>query len=215
MHELDLIPDSYRQRLRIQRWLNIFFISFFVILLVIAGLHVTVNNKLADLHSQIQLLQKDKQLNSQQQQQFKLLQEQEKSLTVRLKMINSLRAGPPVKQIFLAVDRGISPEIWFTNWQFFRANTVVPVNPEKIQTGYFIVIPDELNPGPQQQAWKIESHMEISGQALSYSILANFVKKLVLQSEIADVKLIKTNLHDLLDSQVIDFKMTVLVNNQA
>ncbi len=214
MHELDLIPDSYRQRLRVQKWLNIFIVSFITIIFIIAGLHVTVNSKLADLQSKVQLLQKDKQLNLQQQQQFKLLQEQEKSLTARLKMINSLRGGPPVKQIFLAIDRVITPKIWFTKWQFFRANTVVPVNPEAVQTGYFIVIPDELNPGPQQ-AWKMESHMEISGQALSYSILANFVKNLVQQPEIADVKLIKTNLRNHLDDQVVEFKMAVLVNNQV
>ena len=215
MHELDLIPESYRQRLRIQQWLNFFFVCFFVILLAIAGLYVTMNSKLADLQLKVQLLQKDKQLNLQQQQQFTLLQEQEKSLTARLKMINSLRGGPPVKQIFLTIDRVINPKIWFSKWQFFRANTVVPVNPETVQTGYFIVIPDELNPGPQQQAWKMESHMEISGQALSYSILANFVKNLVLQPEIEDVKLIKTNLGNFLDNQVVEFKMAILVNNRS
>ncbi len=214
MHELDLIPESYRQRLKIQRWLNIFFSSFIVVLIVIAGLHVAITNKLVDLKSKVQLLQKDKQLTLQQQQQFKLLQEQEKSLAARLKMINSLRGGPPAKQIFLAIDRVINPNIWFTKWQFFRANTVVPVTPETVPTGYFIVIPDQLNPGPQQQAWKMETHMEIAGQALSYSILANFVKNLVKQPEIEDVKLIKTNLGNFLDSQVVEFKMAVLVNNQ-
>ena len=214
MHELDLIPDSYRQRLRIQQWLNFFFACFFVTLLVLAGLYVTIDKNFADLQSKVRLLQKDKQLNLKKQQQFKLLQEQEKSLTARLKMINSLRGGPPVKQIFLTIDRVINPKIWFTKWKFFRANTVVPVNPKAVQTGYFVIIPDELNPGPQQQAWKMESHMEISGQALSYSILANFVKNLVQQPEIADVKLIQTNLSNFLDNQVVEFKMAVLVNNR-
>lgn len=214
MHELDLIPASYRERLRIQRWLNIFILSFFAILIIIAGLHVMMNKHLVALQSKVQLLQKDKQLNLQQQQQFKALQEQEKSLSARLKMIDGLRGGPPVKQLLLAIDRVITPDIWFNNWRFFRANSVVPVKPETVQTGYFIVIPEELNPGHKQHAWKMESHMEISGQATSHSILADFINHLVKQPEISDVKLLQTHLRNYQDTQVVEFNLFVLINNQ-
>ena len=213
-HELDLIPAAYRQRIRIQRWLKYFVATFAAILIIIIGLKVKIDQQLTRLNSEINVLQKDKQFNIQQQQKFNDLQSQEKSLAARLKILDGLRGGPPVRQIFLAVDRIMNKDIWFTQWKFIRSNEITEVKPETVQTGYFIIIPEDLNQTNKKQAWKLESHMEITGQAFSHSKLAHFVRELIRQPEVTDVKLINTSLRSYSDVQVVEFKMAVIVNNQ-
>ncbi len=214
IHELDLIPAAYRQRTKIKCWLKYFIAILIVVLLIIIGFKIKIDQELTELKSDIQILQKDKQLNIQQQQEFNALQSHEKSLTARLKILDGLRGGPPARQIFLAIDRIINSDIWFTQWRFTRSNEVTEVKPETVQTGYFIIIPEELNHSNKKQAWKLESHMEITGQAFNHSILANFVGKLINQPEVTDVKLINTSLRTYSNIQVVEFKMAVIVNNE-
>lgn len=213
-HELDLIPAAYRERIRIQRWLKYFVAVLAAILIIIIGLKVKIDQQLNSLNSEIKILQKDKQFNIQQQQKFNDLQQQEKSLTARLKILKGLRGGPPARQIILAIDRIINSDIWFTQWRFTRSNKVTEVKSETIQTGYFIIIPKELSQTNKPQAWKMESHMEITGQAFSHSILAHFVRKLINQPEVKDVELINTRLRTYSGVQVVEFKMAVIVDNQ-
>ena len=213
-HELDLIPETYRERLKIQRWLNYFAVLFTVIVIIAIGLKVKIDQQLNSLKSDILILQKDKQVNIQQQQVFTDLQKQEKSLSAKFKILDGLRGGPPVRQIFLAIDRIINGDIWFTHWRFTRTNKVTEVKPETIQTGYFIIIPEELSETSKPQAWEMKTHMEISGQAFNHSLLANFVSNLIRQPEVTDVKLINTSLRTYHEMQVVEFKMIVIVNNQ-
>jgi hypothetical protein len=214
IHELDLIPAAYRERIRIQRWLKYFAAISAAILIIIIGLKIKIDRQLTGLNSEIKILHKDKQLNIQQQQKFNDLQNQEKSLAARLKILDGLRGGPPVRQILLAVDRIMNNDIWFTQWKFIRSNEITEIKPETVQTGYFIIIPEDLNQTNKKQAWKLESHMEITGQAINHSILANFVRQLIDQPEVTDVKLINTSLRTSSDVQVVDFKMAVIVNNR-
>ncbi len=214
MHELNLIPAAYRERIRMQRWVKYFVVSLVVILIIIIVLKVKIDRQLSSLNSEIQILQKDTQFNLQQQQTFNSLRKQENSLTARLKILDGLRGGPPARQIFLAIDRIINSDIWFTQWRFTRSSKVSEVKLETVQTGYFIIIPKELSQTNKPQTWKMESHMEITGQTFSHSILADFVRKLISQPEVEDVKLINTRLRTYSDIQVVEFKMAVIVDNQ-
>jgi hypothetical protein len=89
------------------------------------------------------------------------------------------------------------------------------VQPATVQTGYFIVIPQEANGSPNQQAWKLDTHMEISGQALDHSSFSNFIKNLTNQPEIDDVKIVNTSLRNYTDSQVVDFRIIVIIDNKV
>jgi hypothetical protein len=119
----------------------------------------------------------------------------------------------------MAMDRIMQNDVWFTQWSYNRAGEITPVQPATVQTGYFIIIPQEANGSPStgspnQQAWKLNTHMEINGQALDYSSLSGFVRKLINQPEIDDVKVINTSLRNYTSSQVVDFNLVVIINNQ-
>lgn len=214
MHELDLIPASYRERLKIKRWCRQFMIAFVSVLVLLFGLKFAIISKTSVLTSRIEILQKEKQTSIEQQQKYNELVSHEVKLRNQLEILNGLRGGPSAKQILLAVDRVMQNDVWFTQWSFIRAGQITQVQPATVQTGYFIIIPQEANASPNQQAWKLDTHMEISGQALDHSSLSGFISNLIKQPEISDVKVINTSLRSYTSSQVIEFKIVVIINNQ-
>ena len=214
MHELDLIPASYKERLKIKRWCRQFGSVFVGALVVMFGLKIAVINKTMALNSKIEVLQKDKQTSIEQQQKYNDLVTKEVKLRKDLEILNGLRGGPSAKQILLAVDRVMQDDIWFTQWSYNRAGEITPVQPATVQTGYFIIIPQEASSSPNQQAWKLNTHMEINGQALNHSSLSSFIRNLIKQPEIEDVKVINTSLRSDISSQVVEFNLVVIINNQ-
>jgi cell division protein FtsB len=214
MHELDLIPASYKERLKIKRWCRQFGLAFASVLIIVFGLRFAIISKTMALNSRIAVLQKEKQTSIEQQQKYNELVANEVKLRKQLEILNGLRGGPSAKQILLAIDRVMQKDVWFTQWSFIRAGEITQVQPATVQTGYFIIIPQETNATPNQQAWKLDTHMEISGQALDHSSLSGFISNLIKQPEISDVKVINTSLRSYTSSQVVEFKLVVIINNQ-
>jgi Fimbrial assembly protein (PilN) len=214
MHELDLIPASYKERLKIKRWCELCGVVFASVLLIVFGLRFAIINKTMAVNTKIQALQKDKQFNIEQQQKYNALVTEETKLKKDLEVLNGLRGGPSAKQILLTLDRVMQDDVWFTQWLFSRDGEITPVQPATVQTGYFIIIPQEANGSPNQQAWKLNTHMEITGQALTHSSLSGFIRNLINQPEIDDVKVINTSLRSYTSSQVVDFKIVLIINNQ-
>ena len=214
MHELDLIPASYKERLKIKRWCRQFGLAFVSVLVILFGLKFAIANKTMALTSKIEVLQKEKQTSIEQQQKYNDLVTKETKLTKELEILNGLRGGPSAKQILLAVDRVMQDDVWFTQWSYHRAGEITPVQPATVQTGYFIVIPEGASGSPNQQTWKLNTHMEINGQALNHSSLSGFIRNLIKQPEIEDVKVINTSLRSDINSQVVEFNLVVIINNQ-
>lgn len=215
MHELDLIPASYREQLKVKRWFRLFFIAIAITIILVSGLRLSIVNSTKKLSDKIEVLQKNKIVNIGLQKKYNDLVEQEIKLKKDLEVLKALQGGPSTKQILLAIDKAIQNGVWFTQWTFNRNREATPVQPNTVQTGYFIIIPQENinSPSPSQQAWKLTTHMEISGQALDHTNFSSFVNKLIHQPEIADVKVINTSLNSILSTQVVDFKIVVIINN--
>jgi hypothetical protein len=213
MHELDLIPASYKERLKIKRWCQQFGLGFVSVLVIVFGLSFAITNRTMALNTRIEILQREKETTIEQQQKYNELVAKEVRLRKQLEILNGLRGGPSAKQILMAVDRVMRNDVWFTQWSFIRAGQITQVQPATVQTGYFIIIPQEATT-PTQQAWRLDTHMEISGQALDHSSLSDFISNLIKQPEITDVKVINTSLRSYTSSQIVEFKLVVIINNQ-
>ncbi len=212
MHEFNLIPADYREREQIERKLHTFTYLLIGLLISIAGLHVGLNRKTLSLKSEIQILEEGKMLTLQQQQQFNDLLAQERSLTKRLEIFNALRGGPPVRQLFLAIDRVLDGNVWFTQLKFQRAGEIVEAPPKTTQNGYFITIPEDASGSGKSQTWQLKTNMQVAGQAIDHSRLSVFVNQLIDLPEIEDVKVLNTNLKTYTSTQAIDFNMILIID---
>lgn len=213
-HDIDLIPASYKERLKIQHWCHIFFVAVGVIFVVTGLLRFSLGSKNKTIQTTISTLQRDKSFNLEQLQKYNDLLTVERQLQKKLEILDGLRGGPPIRQILMVIDRVLNGNVWFLQWSFKRAGEITDVQPETVQTGYFIIIPQENSQNGKQQTWKLNTHMEINGQARDHSSFSTFVQDLLKQPEINDIKVVNTQVRSYVDTQVIDFNIVVIVNNQ-
>ncbi len=213
MAEFNLIPADYHECEQIQQKLYRFAFILLGLILSIAGLSFVLQHITTNLKSEIQKREEGKMLTLQQQQKFNELLAQERSLTKRLEIFDALRGGPPIRQLFVAIDRIMDESIWFTEWKFQRAGEIIEATPQTTQNGYFITIPEESSGAGKSQVWQLKSHMQIAGGAINHSALSAFVSKLIALPEIEDVKIINTTLKTYLTTQAVDFNMILIIDN--
>lgn len=213
-HEIDLIPASYRERIQIQQWCHLFIVALVIVILLTTFFRVSLTSKTKIIQNSIATLHQDKSFNLQQQQTYNDLLAVEKKLNKNLEILHGLQGGSPVRETLIVIDRVLNDNIWFLNWSFKRAGEIVNLPPETVETGYFIIIPQENTSTGKQQTWRLETHMEIKGQARDHSSFSVFVNDLLNQSEIHDVKIINTQIRQHAGAHVVDFNIVIVINNQ-
>ncbi len=212
--ELDMIPGRYRERLKIKRWCQQFLLVFGLLIISMVLLHLSLARETQRVQANIRHLQKDKSFNLQQQKKYNALFDTETRFLKNLELLSGLRGGPSARQILLAIDRVVNERVWFIKWSFRRAGEVAEFKPQTVETGYFIVIPRNTAGNDKQKTWKLDTHMQINGQALDHSSLSRFVTNLIKQPEVDDVQVINTGLRRHMDTQIVDFNLVVIINNR-
>jgi hypothetical protein len=136
-------------------------------------------------------------------------------LESQLALLRELRSGAAAREMFLTLDRVlINGEVWFLDWEFQRAGSMVKQNEKEqaVNTGYFIIVQSNEDTGTSE-AWKIETHMNIRGQAKDHSALSRFVRRLFEQPEIKDVRILNTTRAR--GREMVEFRLAIIVKNQV
>ena len=130
-------------------------------------------------------------------------------------MLEKLRGGALAEDMFVNIDRALDGRnVWFKRWKFMRAGSKTSEQPRGVNTGYFIVIPEgDRASQKEQEAWQIETHMEVSGQATDHEALSSFVRRVLQQPQIGDVRILNTQQQVSVDRTVVDFRLVIMVNS--
>jgi Tfp pilus assembly protein PilO len=186
MAELDLIPEDYRNTLR-QRAMTrqhvIAFVILNIIILVSSGLFAQLSQQAMERE---QYLKSQSAITEQQQSQLEQLSAQQTEYERRWSLLQGLRAGAAVEDIFRIIDQALVDDaLWFVNWRFRRAGVVV------------------------------ETHMTLEGQARDHQALSTFVRSLFEQTDIKDVSVQRTSLTDYANGRVVSFDLTIVLNSDV
>lgn len=213
MTDIDLIPASYRESLRVQGWARYMLITVsFVLVMSITG-YFTLDYMNKSLSAEISDLQSEQQISELQRGVLTNLSEEKTRFTNQLSFLTGLRSGTAAPEMFMTVDRALeNKEVWFLDWEFRRAGTAVEKDEKTSSNGYFIIIP-ATNGEKTAETWKIETHMTIKGQAKDHSALSRFVRKLFNQPEIQNVRILNTSRRA--KARVVNFDLAVTVNSRS
>ena len=214
MAELDLIPQDYRQLQRARIQVKLFFVILIMFLIAIVIGKLLINGHIDELGKTISNFEQKGLLIHQQQQMLAELEQKQLKIKERVNILRSLRDGPSAKQMFQVVDQALIDGTWFKRWSFKHDGKLSDANnSEEINTGYFIIIKDEKNPA-REKKWQLNTHMEISGEALNHTILAGLVNNFVISPEIDNVRILNTSLIKYTTGELVDFNLAIVVNNQ-
>jgi len=215
MSELDLIPQDYRDKLARRAMLRQYLIGFAilnVLILICGGLfaHLTTQT-----NSRIKALQSQNLITEQQRTQLEALAAEQTGFEQRWALLQGLRAGAEIEDIFTIIDRALSGnDLWFVNWSFRRAGVVVDGETRTVETGYFLIVPTDEQPDEPPE-WQVETHMTLEGRAVDHQALSTFVRSLFEQPDIKDVSVQRTSLIDYANGRVVSFDLTIILNSDV
>lgn len=212
---MDLIPASYRTyiaQLRIMRqWGGVLLTLITVFILCV----VTFKKVNASYEHKIAILEKNKAITSQQRTVLQDMQASYNRLVKKQEVLISLRGGASANEMFVDIDKALeNNKVWFKSWEFVRAGSKTNEQIGGVNTGYFIIIPAGKGKNNKPESWKIQTHMKIAGQALDHKALSSFVRRLLAQPQIHDVKVINTQRNLGISNAMVDFNIIVIVNAQ-
>ncbi len=209
MHEFDLIPDDYRQALRMRRLLLRSGLGVVLVVALIAVATALAAHYTQAMEQQIAAMQEQRDDFDLQRRQLDELQKAQRTLQRELSFLDGLRSGIRVSELLQAVDRALGDgPLWFQDWSFQRASTLVDAPPQAATQGYFIVLPPSGQP-QQKQAIRQDTSMSIQGQARDHVILSTFIRRLFNQPPVADVNLNSTTIRRYTQHSVIEFDLQV------
>ena len=212
MNEIDLFPDDLRRRLLFFRWFRLTGYALVALTLLFVAAFALLREANAHIDERINYFQSQREITNANRQQLEKLNRQKKNLKQQLDLLSGLRSGASAEQMFVMIDRSLpGPDVWLTSWKFRRAGTPVEEKQEAVSTGYFIVIPAG-NEAKREETWKIETHMNIQGQALDHVAMSKFVLNLTQQPEIEDVRIVSTRQNEVNRTKVVDFSLDILVS---
>ncbi len=215
MSDIDLIPNAYRTWRWQARWMK--FTAW-----LIAGLTATLvltwtvlGLAIDNVRKDVETLQNKLSLTAQQQADLERLGADKVELERQFRLLSNLRSGAAAGDMFVTVDNAlISDDIWFRNWKFERAGIMVGEELETVNTGYFIVVPEGADHVTSDEL-RIQTNMEIRGQALDHSALSSFVRRLFVQPDIDDIRIRRTSLIDRNRADTVDFELAVILNTDV
>lgn len=214
MNEIDLFPDDLRRRLLFFGWFRRTGIALVVLTLLFAAAFFLLREANARIDEKINYFQSQREITNANRQQLEQLNQQKKNLKQQLDLLSGLRSGASAEQMFMMIDRSLpGPEVWLVNWKFRRAGTPVEDNQRTVNTGYFIVIPAGSERSSQkEETWKIETHMNIDGQALDHVAMSKFVLNLTQQPEIENVRIESSRQTEVNQTKVVEFSLDIVVS---
>ena len=212
MRDIDLVPASYRKQQQRQQQLIRAGVSLAAVILVSVGGAFGLKYSTAKINTEIDQLQVQQTMTTQQRDQLAAFQDQRKDAQRQLRLLRGLRSGTAAENLFRIIDRVLIPnEVWFEVWEFRRAG-VVQGGGTKAESGYFVIAEDSPD---TSEPWHVETHMKISGQASDHVALSEFVQRLIKQPAIRDVRVRNTELRRYTLETVVDFDLAIVIDSEV
>lgn len=211
MSEIDLVPLHYRRVLWLRGWLRLIGIAALCATVLLGAAKGSLAYSIKKHRAEVESLAEDNDLALEQQARLASLREQTLKMRNQFAILNQLRQGIFARNMFDIVDRSLDSTVGFTSWKFRRAQELVERNSETVSTGYFLVVPMQGSDEQVERAWRLQAHMEIRGRAIDHSSLAGFVRRLVEQREIEEVRVIDTRIVESDGPGSIEFELAAVV----
>jgi Tfp pilus assembly protein PilN len=214
MAEIDLIPQAYRETQRAKRWVKLFLIACGLLLLTVVLARVILGRFTKDIEAPLVQLQQQETTAAQQRAEIDTLRASKAQAEKQWQILQGLRGNPVTEALFKALDLALPEGVWFQDFKFLREGQFVEMKPETKPTGYFIIVPkDGKNPQAGEQAWRVQRHVEIHGQAVDQTALTQFIERLQTQNGISNVRLLNTTMREYGSKQAIEFNLIALVDS--
>lgn len=211
MREVDLIPASYREARRRSIWIKAFAGVTLGLVVSSAAARVWLDAAVQAVDSDVERLQIRQTVTSAERDRLAAMTADKQSYEAQLYLLRGLRSGAATTDLFEIIDEAlVGGEVWFRDWGFRRAG-VTDAAGQAIDSGYFVMASDN----GQDDAWRVETHMTIVGQAIDHATLSEFAQRLLAHPEIENVHIKRTDLQRYATRSLVDFDLAVVIDRRV
>lgn len=209
MHEIDLVPESYRRGLALRRSLVLLAWAYLAAALCIGAARICLS---IGIHRQVAALsrtQTDEAGAAQLVARYDALHKSERLLSARLDALRKLRGGPTVTEMFLALDRALDGRVWFEHLAYTRSGEAV--KPHAGEKPADVIVVPAASGQRGKRAWRVQSRLDIQVETRDYASLAAFVQRLAAQPAVRRVRVLETRTRNSGGVTLVDSDLVVLL----
>lgn len=210
MSEMDLIPGNYRQGRSDRRLLRRFFTACVVVLCCIGLARMLLGYLIWRENVQAVRLEQQEQVVEQNKARTEEFRQQKQVTEQQLAALNKLRGRDRVALFLRSIDNVYIEGVWLDSLHFMRRNGTGSLQAPGAANSGIIVVPKGA-----ETALQINQGAEMIGHAMNHTRLAEFMRNLGKQPTVADLRLIDTGTRNYTNFQVVDFKLTLQLDEKV
>jgi Tfp pilus assembly protein PilN len=212
MSEMDMIPGDYRQGLSGRRLLRRFIVACVVVLCCIGLARMLLGYLIWRENVQVVHLEQQEQVIEQNKARTEEFRQQKQVTEQQLAALNKLRGRDRVALFLRSIDNVYIEGVWLDSLHFMRRNGTGKLQaPGAVNSG-IIVVP---NGAETAQSLQINQGAEMIGHAMNHTRLAEFMRNLGKQPTVADLRLIDTGTRNYTNIQVVDFNLSLQLDEKV
>jgi hypothetical protein len=191
MADIDMIPRSYREGLRVRRTLTVYGAALAVLLVAGAGASGFLRWRLGVETPRLDASRSASTQAGAMRTELTTALARKELLAGNVAALASLRGAGEVAQLASVLDGALNDKVWFGELRFARTQELLQVAP-----------PAPLPPGVVQartaqagtpQAWRLGSQVRIAGQALDNAAMTAFLAKLAADPALTNVRFLNSS----------------------
>jgi Tfp pilus assembly protein PilN len=178
MADIDMIPRSYREALRVRRTLTAYGAALCLLLAVGAFASVLLRWRVAVETPRLERMRTDSALAATLRTQLGGAQQRKDALTADVDALALLRGAGETAALAKMLDATLNDRVWIEQLRFSRSEQALrdplpsPLPPGAVRA---IQPPGAVPVQGAAQAWQLGSHIELSGQALDHRAMTDFL----------------------------------------
>jgi Tfp pilus assembly protein PilN len=178
MADIDMIPRSYREALRVQRTLAAYGAALCLLLAVGAGASLLLRWRVAVETPRLERMRTDSALAATLRTQLGGAQQRKDALAADVDALALLRGAGETAALAKMLDATLNDRVWIEQLRFSRSEQALrdplpsPLPPGAVRA---VQPPGAAPVQGAAQAWQLGSHIELSGQALDHRAMTDFL----------------------------------------
>jgi Tfp pilus assembly protein PilN len=196
MADIDMIPRSYREALRVRRTLAAYGGALALLLAAGAAGAVLLRWRLAVETPRLALLRADAGQADAMRTLLAKAQEHKDALAQDAGALAALRGAGEVAALAKTLDGAINDKVWFDQLRFSRSQELLreaPPSPLPPGTVQARTLPGTAGAAGAVQAWRLASHLEIAGQASDNPAMSSFLAALSADAGLSNVRFLNSS----------------------
>ncbi|UVW28734.1 hypothetical protein [Massilia sp. H6] len=194
MADIDMIPRSYRESVRVRRTLTAYGAALALLVLAGGGTAAVLRWRLAVETPRLEQARASSAQLAALRAQLDLAQQRKDALLADVGVLAAMRGTKEIATLARVLEEARDDDVWFGRMRFSRTREQLPALPGAPAPDIVLArSPAQAGVPDTQQAWRLGSHIEIDGEALDHPAMTAFLARVTAKPALQNVRFLSSS----------------------